>query len=205
MEDTIPTRASLLGRLKDWQDQSSWQEFFDTYWQLIYRVAVKRGLSDSEAQDVVQETMVTVAKQMPDFHYDPSRGSFKAWLLNQTRWRIADHFRSRARFPAALSDQDDCDSDTKVIDKIPDETDQKLTTLWEAEWEKNIYDAALSRVKRRLDPERFQIFDLYVNKQWPPDRVAETLGIPVNQVYLAKHRITDAIKAEVRRLELQAL
>ena len=51
----IPTRASLLGRLKDWGDQSSWQEFFDAYSRLIYNVAVKSGLSDAEAQEVVQE------------------------------------------------------------------------------------------------------------------------------------------------------
>jgi hypothetical protein len=39
--DSIPTRQSLLNRLKDWGDQSSWQDFFDTYWQLIYNVAIK--------------------------------------------------------------------------------------------------------------------------------------------------------------------
>lgn len=36
-EDSIPTRKSLLGRLKDWEDQESWHVFFDTYWKLIYR------------------------------------------------------------------------------------------------------------------------------------------------------------------------
>jgi RNA polymerase sigma-70 factor (ECF subfamily) len=56
-EELIPTRATLLDRMKDWKDQSSWQEFFDTYWKLIYGVARKGGLSDAEAQDVVQETI----------------------------------------------------------------------------------------------------------------------------------------------------
>src|SRR6266851_5235672 len=94
-DELLPTRASLLNRLKDWQDQSSWQEFFDTYWKLIYGVARKAGLTDVEAQDVVQETMASVAKHIPTFKYDPAIGSFKAWLLNMTRWRIIAQFRKR--------------------------------------------------------------------------------------------------------------
>src|SRR5882762_11075450 len=93
--ELIPTRATLLERLKDWQDQSSWQEFFDTYWKLIYGVARKAGLTDAEAQDVVQETIFSVARHMPTFKYDPAIGSFKGWLLNMTRWRIIDQFRKR--------------------------------------------------------------------------------------------------------------
>src|SRR5580765_5869827 len=95
-DELIPTRATLIYRLKDWQDQSSWQEFFDTYWKLIYGVARKAGLTDAEAQDVVQETLVSVSKHMPTFNYDPALGSFKAWLLNMTRWRIIGQFRKRA-------------------------------------------------------------------------------------------------------------
>ena len=56
-DEFIPTRASLLSRLKDWEDQTSWREFFDTYGRLIYGVARKAGLADAEAQDAVQETL----------------------------------------------------------------------------------------------------------------------------------------------------
>src|SRR6267142_3978422 len=93
--NSILTRATLLARLGNLQDQASWQEFFDIYWRLIYGVARQAGMTDVEAQDVVQETMVSVAKHMPTFKYDPAIGSFKAWLLNLTRWRIADQLRKR--------------------------------------------------------------------------------------------------------------
>src|SRR2546428_8372646 len=92
-DELIPTRASLINRLKNWQDQSSWQEFFDIYWKLIYGVARRAGLNDAEAQDIVQETMVAVARHIPDFKYDPAIGTFKTWLLNMTRWRITDAAR----------------------------------------------------------------------------------------------------------------
>ena len=88
-DELIPTRASLLGRLKDLGNDASWQEFFDTYFRLIYGVARKSGLSEAEAHDAVQETMIAVAKHMPGFTYDSANGSFKAWLLKLTRWRIA--------------------------------------------------------------------------------------------------------------------
>src|SRR6185503_10568683 len=89
------TRRSLVDRLVNWDDQRRWQEFFDTYWKLIYSAARKSGLTETEAQEVVQETVITVAKNIGKLRYDPEIGSFKGWLLNITRWRIADQFRKR--------------------------------------------------------------------------------------------------------------
>src|SRR5208283_2715007 len=202
MDELIPTRATLLERLKNWQDQSSWQDFFDTYWKLIYGVALKGGLTAAEAQDVVQETMISVAKHMPTFEYDPAIGSFKTWLLNMTRWRITDQLRKRGpAFAASHSGSEDTATRTRTVDKIIDPAGPALDALWDAEWEKNLIDAAMAKVKRRLDPQKYQIFDLYVNKGWPPEKVAATFGIPVDQVYLAKHRTTELIKEEVKKLE----
>lgn len=201
MDELIPTRATLIQRLKDWQDQSSWQDFFDTYWKLIYGTAIKSGLTATEAQDVVQETMISVAKHMPSFKYDPTIGSFKTWLLNMTRWRITDQLRKRGPFVGYHSSFEDTATGTRMMDKVVDPTGQDLDALWNAEWEKNLYDAAIAKVKRRLDPQKFQIFDLYVNKAWTPKRVAATFGISVDQVYLAKHRTTELIREEVERLQ----
>src|SRR5215475_7480438 len=93
--NSIDTRATLLARLENMQDQASWQEFFNIYWKLIYGVARQSGMADVEAQDVVQETMVSVARHIPTFKYDPAIGSFKGWLLKMTRWRILDQVRKR--------------------------------------------------------------------------------------------------------------
>src|SRR5262245_57647812 len=83
--DNLRTRSSLLGRMRNVDDDASWRAFFETYWRLIYNVARKSGLSDDAAQDVVQETVIAVARKMPDFRYDPAKGSFKQWLLRITR------------------------------------------------------------------------------------------------------------------------
>jgi len=197
------TRATLIQRLKNWQDQASWELFFDTYWKLIYCFARKSELTDQEAQDVVQETMFGVAKHMPTFTYDSSRGSFKAWLLNMARWRIIDQVRKRVPLnvkPGLRSDSSTT-TGTDTVEAIADPAGQSLDQRWEVEWQTNLAEAALNNVKRRLDPEKYQIFDCYVNKKWNPEKVAAAFGVSVNQVYQAKHRITEMVKAEVTRLE----
>ena len=97
-----PTRRSLIERLRDFDDQPSWREFFDTYWKLIYGAAIRSGLSDQEAEDVVQETVIGVARKMPEFQYNPEVCSFKGWLMHVTRCRIADRFRRRRTHHVAL-------------------------------------------------------------------------------------------------------
>ena len=198
--ETLRTRATLLNRLQNWDDQAGWQEFFDIYWQLIYGVARKAGLSDAEAQDVVQETLVSVAKQMPKFKYDPAVGSFKAWLLTLTRWRIVDQFRKRGPMVAHHAGDGDT-ARTATVERVPDEKSLNWDAVWDTDWEKTVLNAAMIRVQRHLDPQKFQIFDFYVNREWPPEKVAQTFKVAVNQVYLVKNRVTEMLRDEVRRLE----
>ena len=198
-DELIPTRATLIHRLKDLQDQPSWQDFFDTYWKLIYGVARKGGLTEAEAQDAVQETMLSVSKHMPSFQYDPATGSFKAWLLNMTRWRITDQLRKRG--PLVTPPPSSEATTTHPLDRLADPCPPDLDALWNSEWERNLLDAAIAKVKRRLDPQKYQIFDFYVNKEWPAEKVASIYGVTVDQVYLTKHRVTEMIKEEVKRLE----
>ena len=63
----------------------------------------------------------------------------------------------------------------------------------------------MARVKRRLDPQKFQIFDFYVNREWPPEKVAQTFNVTVNQVYLVKNRVTEMLRDEFRRLEQEGI
>src|SRR5262245_59828612 len=99
-DEFLPTRRTLLSRLKRWDDSESWREFFEQYGRLIHGVALKAGLNDAEAQDVVQETIIIVAKKLPQFQYDPELGSFKSRLISITRHRIDKQFRKRV--PSAV-------------------------------------------------------------------------------------------------------
>ena len=201
-DNLMQTRATLLNKLKNWQDEASWQRFFDTYWKLIYWAARRTGLRDDEARDVVQETMLAVARRMPGFVYDPAIGSFRAWLKKQTRWSIVNQLRKRDSRLAQLNAPTASDGEEDPIDQLPD-----LATVsdqfWEAEWQKNLLEAAVARVKNKADPLNYQIYDLYVNREWPAQKVAATFGINVPQVYVIKHRISKMIAEEGQRLEKQ--
>ncbi|MHB8520063.1 MAG: RNA polymerase sigma factor [Limisphaerales bacterium] len=202
IQDLIPTRQSLLSRLKHWDDHASWQRFFDTYWKLIYTVAIQSGLTDAEAQDVVQDTVISVSKSMPTFQYDPAVGSFKTWLLNLTRWRIVDQVRKRPKKvrPRIESGNDDA-ARTATVDQIPDPNGNGVELFWDEEWRKNLVDAAVQRVKCRVDPQHYQLFDLYVVKELPVRKICKLFQVSAGRVYLVKHRINRLIRKEIQRLE----
>jgi RNA polymerase sigma-70 factor (ECF subfamily) len=197
------TRRSLVDRLQNWEDRKHWQEFFDTYWKLIFSAARKSGLTEVEAQEVVQETIITVAKKVGQLRYDPARGSFKGWLLHITRWRIADQFRKRQ--PGERARFSDNTRVTATIERLPDAEAVDLDALWEKEWQENLLAAAMQRVKKKVEPKQFQIFDCYVRKEWPAQKVATELGVSVGQVYLTRHRVTAILKKEIRALQKQSL
>lgn len=196
-DELIPTRSSLLDRLQDWEDHEGWQRFFDTYWRLIYSVALRSGLTESEAEEVVQETVVAVARRMPTFRYDAT-GSFKAWLLRITHRRIVDQFRKRPPWSAAA---DPVGDEPAAAEEAIAVQGSGFLPAWEDEWQRNLLEAALSRVRSRVSPRQYQIFDLYVVKDWPVREVARTLGVSATQVYLARHRVSRLVRREMRLLE----
>ena len=197
------TRKSLIARLENWEDQRTWDEFYQTYWRLIYSVAIKAGLRNEEAFDCVQETILSIAKQSKKNLYDPNQGSFKTWLMNMTRWRINDQFRKRKKDTAMTGGDWENDRKTAVIDRVEDPDGDVLSRLWDVEWKKNLADAALARVKAQVSPKQYQIFDCYVVKQWDAARVREKLNVSMAQVYLAKHRVGAVLKRELAKLEEQ--
>jgi RNA polymerase sigma-70 factor (ECF subfamily) len=199
-DSSLPTRQSLLSRLRDWQDHNGWREFFDTYWRLVYRVARQAGLDDAAAQDVVQNTFIYLARRMPKFRYDPARGSFKSWLRRVTRSRISV-FRRRAEakeppLPELLLEGDD----SAMWESIPDPAGDALDEIWQREWEENLVKAALRRISAKVGAQQLMIFELAALGEVPLKQVARKLDVSLMQVYLARHRVGRLFKAEVARL-----
>lgn len=204
-KDPFPTRPSLLARLKNWTDEDSWKQFFDTYWKLIYSAALRSGLSESEAEEVVQETVLSIAQTMPGFKYDPAVCSFKSWLMHLTHKRIADQYRKRPKTPTSRIPPDAKPDETATIEQIPDPIRPELERIWDVEWHKNLTDAAVRKVRSAVSSRQYQMFDLYVIKGWSVSDVARTLHVSAGQVYLAKHRVLTLVKKEFRKLEKQPI
>jgi RNA polymerase sigma factor (sigma-70 family) len=196
--ESIPTRPSLLGRLANWDDQQSWEEFRALYSGLIRRTAMRSGLTEVEAQDIEQETLLRVAKNIRDF--DPAGGNFKGWLLNQVCWRIGDHFRGRAveEQHRHHSQRPGEENQTATVERVADPAD--LGKVWEEEWQKTLLERAVARVCRRANPKHAQILDLCLLRGQSVSQVARALEISLMTVYLVKTRLGRDLKREVDRL-----
>lgn len=222
-DDSIPTRQSLVARLKDLGDQESWREFFQTYWRLIHATALKAGLTDVEAQEVVQEVMIATARKMPGFTYDPAKDSLKGWLLSVTRWKVVDQFRKREKaahstgpgipnnqtesparrngaFMASEASIDDT-KQTPTAEQVPDPQSETLNAIWDVEWRENFLHTALERVKRTVNPSHYEMYHLHMVQGLSPSEAARALGVSTAAVYLAKHRVGRQLKREVEKLE----
>lgn len=203
-DEFLPTRNSLVSRLRDWDDHESWRAFFDTYWKFLFSIALKAGLSEEDARDVVQETVVAVAKGLRDGRFQSKEGgSFKGWLQLIVRRRVSDHLRRARARPTTHAEQPQETASTPLVERIPDQGAQVVDELWEDEWNRNLAEVALDRVKQRVGAKQFQMFDLYAVKNWPVGEVARTLHANVAQVYLAKHRVTSLIRQESKKLRRQ--
>jgi RNA polymerase sigma factor (sigma-70 family) len=199
--ELLPTRLSLLVRLKEMDDRESWQEFVTIYGRLLHGFAARSGLTPEEVEEAVQETLISVAKTMPGFKYDPSVCSFKSWLRHLAQKRVADQFRKRPAAQVSAGPTPGAASQTAPLERIPDPQSLDWDAVWDAEWQKQVFESALAAVKEQTSPQQFQIFDCYVLKEWPVGKVVEMLGVSSTQVYLAKFRVQGLLRKEVRRLE----
>lgn len=194
---SLLTRPSLLKRLTDWNDHTSWEEFHRLYRRFIHGLATRAGLQSTEADEVVQEVLQNVADHIGDYQVRDRRGAFRRWLMNQTRWRISDKFRQREHEGAHhLAAEDGADLDP--VDHLTEEND--IHEFWEIEWQQLILNTAMERLARQVPAKHFQAFELYTREAWPVRRIAQDLGVSAPTVYLIAHRLTKRLRQEVEQL-----
>ena len=193
------TRSTLLRQLRELGQQEGWREFFDLYWMFIYRSALRKGLGESEAEEVTQETMVRVARAMPGFRYDRKRGSFKGWLSRIVGNVIIDHYRkAKARpdgMPAAEAWRGEPDAKAVEAD---------LERIWDEEWTRNLMDLALKGTRNRVSLREYQIFHLHTIQGHSATETAELAGVSAGRVYVAKLRAGRVFRKEYARLKEEA-
>ncbi|MFM7102977.1 MAG: sigma-70 family RNA polymerase sigma factor [Verrucomicrobiota bacterium] len=196
------TRASFLDRLCNWDDARSWHRFLLDYGRLIRSLAVRAGLSAAEADDVLQETLVSVARKMPGFVYRPEQCTFESWIRHVTRCRIIDSLRRRRRdgalepLPATGTGDGPVPAGWGGSAPVPG-----VDSAWDDAWRRNLLDQALQRLQLRVSPEHFQIFHLAVIETVPGPEVGRLLGVSVAKVYVVRHRLTALLKREVEQLQ----
>jgi len=185
------TRTTLVVGLKNLEDQRIWNRFFDSYWKLIYNAAIQAGLKDADAQEVVQETVISVTKKIKDFDYDRSKGSFKGWLMKTTKWKIIDQFRKIQK-----KNTRECSGSSEFLENLSTELPE-VEKYWENNWQQELLQSALVKVKEQVKPIYYQVYDMLIRKEMRPKEVSSALGIKTDQVYVAKHRVAEALKETI--------
>jgi len=185
------TRTTLVVGLKNLEDQRIWNRFFDSYWKLIYHAAIQAGLKDADAQEVVQETVISVTKNIKDFDYDRSKGSFKGWLMKTTKWKIMDQFRKIQK-----KNTREYSGSSELLENLSTELPE-VEKYWENNWQQELLQSALVKVKEQVKPIYYQVYDMLIRKEMKPKEVSSALGIKTDQVYLAKHRVAEALKETI--------
>ncbi len=198
-QPSLLTRPSLLFRLRDWGDNESWDEFYRLYRRFIRGLALRAGLNHAESDEVVQDVLSNVANRIKDYEARENRGAFRRWLMNQTRWRIADKFRQRDR-ASSQSERYHAGEEEPTNDPFENIAEESTEDFWELEWQKHVLETAMERLARRVPPKHFQAFDLHARCGQPVAQIAADLGINRPTVYLITHRLKKQLQHEVKRL-----
>src|SRR5262249_36496199 len=100
------TSVSLLERLRLRPDNPSGQRLVDLCTPLIRAWLHRQHLSAADADDLVQEILAVVIRELPRFEHNHRAGAFRAWLRTITVHRLRDFWRSRHYRPEATGASD---------------------------------------------------------------------------------------------------
>ncbi len=193
----ITTNESLLGRLRAENAHHAWQEFFDAYWGAILRYARKLGLSEAQAEEVLQETMVALMRLLPQFVYNRRKGRFRNFLLTIV------HRKSLATLQRAARNREvRWHEAMEPPPRGATENEGGADGEARARWRDSLMEEAIRRLRAapRLGENSFEVFEAYVLQGEPAAEVARRYGLTENAVYQIRNRFLRRLRIEVARL-----
>ncbi len=187
------TTTALLEGLYDVEDGVVWQVFDDRYRPIIVGVCRRLGLSDSEADDTAQETLIQFLRDYREGRYSRDRGRLRSWIVGIARHRVIDYQRARGRRKEKLGHSSAME--------VPDET--AVEQLWDQEFERSILRQSVEELRRstRTSEKSIRAFEMVIFDRMAPERVAEDLDMKPHDVYVAKSRVTTKLREIVERLK----
>jgi RNA polymerase sigma factor (sigma-70 family) len=193
-ESDFRTHPSLLGRLgNDPDDANAWSEFVDRYGELLHRWCREWKLQDADAQDVTQNILVRIARQIPKFRYDPTR-RFRGWLRTVARAAWCDWLEEQQRLDKGTGD-------SVVLQTLHHaEAREDLLKRLDDEFDCELLELASARVRLRVDPKTWEAFRLQAFEGLSGAETAERLSIKVGLAFVAKGRVQKMLQETVEEL-----
>lgn len=192
MNPDTQTTTRLLEGLFDPANDGVWREFDARYRPILVAFARRLGLSEADAHDAAQDTLVRFVEEYRQGKYDRSRGRLRSWLVTIARYRVIDIQRAGVVRREMVHGS--------AVENQLDE--QRLSAIWDAECRASILRRAISelRTRSRMDPRTIRAFELIAIDRLEPSIVAHELGMKTEDVYLAKHRALEKLQQIVAEL-----
>ncbi len=196
MGDSAATKPSLLVRLRDARDGEAWSQFVEIYAPLVYGYLRKRGLQDSDAADLTQEVLASVAGAIQGFQYSPDRGSFRSWLLTIVQNQLCAFWRTRGRRTIGSGD-------TQLHAFLHEQPERQSgqATDWDGDYQRRLFQYAAERVRGHFQDSTWQAFWETAVEGRPVQEVARRLGLTHSAIYMARRRVIGRIKQQVKYVE----
>jgi len=187
------TRHSLIQRLKDGGDNAAWEEFTSIYRPIIIRIAMRKQLQLDDAEDLAQQVLLSVLKNIHKWRADPQRARFRTWL--QTVVRNAT-INALSRRP-----QDRASGGTTALQRLH-ERPEKSDSLWfDLEWQRETLRWVAQQVRGEFESTTWAAFWDTAIEQVSAQEVAERMGKSVGAVYIARSRVMQRIKQTIAGLD----
>ena len=170
------TRVSLIQRLDDYSDVEAWSRFRDFYWRCIRHWAMRKGCDETMAEDVFQETVISIMKS----DYNPDLGSFTAFIKKIAERRAIDLLRRERQYYAmsrtpVKNHSEMRDTALEYLDPVDSE---QVELEMDSDWLHGAISQALKQAYARVSQETYKSFCLYVLDQLPAEEVCRKLNIP---------------------------
>ncbi len=189
------TSPTLLGRLRcDPADEAAWSGFVARDGPKIYGWCRRWGLQEADAADVTQSVLLRLAGKMRDFVYDPGR-SFRGWLKTLAHHAWSDFLESRRRSgmsPGA----------GEILERLQTiEARDDLSGKLEEEFDCELLDEAMARVRLQVAPAKWEVFRLMAIDGMPGKEVAKRQNMKLSTAYVVRSKVQKMVQEEIRKLE----
>ena len=188
------TRQSLLLRAQS-GETDAWKDLTDLYRPLILGWLNRQGVPARDLDDLSQEVLLSVVKQLPSFQHSGQRGAFRTWLRTIVCRRTADYWRAQGADTQAQGGS----GATAALQQLADPVSE-LNRQWDEEHDRYVVHCLLDRVEEEFEPITLQAFRRLALDGVSGAEAAQELGLSVAAVYVAKSRVLARMRQEAEGL-----
>lgn len=179
------TRSSVLNAVANTENEAAWQRLFDLYAGFVFSIARSKGLKSEDADDVVQIVFTDLARNLPTFQYDRTKGRFRSYLSGLVHWRVMDKLKAGKR---------DAELKVNFLDEAQLFMSPDDDSVVEREWQAAALEEALRRIKPSIRPEHYAAFVASAIEGQDTEAVAALYGISSDNLYQIRKRLTAKLR-----------